>query len=149
MAGKYVDHHINMLADQTTRKDQIIMNTFILGSVPGAYFNAVLLCFFVNLLRQNGLVLNPVKAAKLIWPVFRSMLLGFVPAVLLSSIIQWLIPSLGNITLVLGPLGALVSAILLHRFLLGEVGNPRQWNIAIAILTGAMILLVWTSFNSL
>jgi hypothetical protein len=124
------------------------MNTIVLGSLPGVYFNAVLICFFFNLLRQNGLVLNPVKAAKLIWPVFKSMLLGFVPAAILSSLIQRLIPSPSIIAIVIVSLGALISAILLHRFLLGEVDSPRKWNIAIAILVCAMILLLWTSFSS-
>ena len=125
------------------------MNTIVLGSLPGVYFNAVLICFFVNLLCQNGVVLNPVKAVSLIWPAFRSMLLGFVPAAILSSLIQQLIPSPNIITIVIVWLGALVSAILLHRFLLGEVDSPRKWNIAIAILACAMILLLWTSFYSL
>lgn len=123
------------------------MSAIVFGSIPGAYFNAVLVCFFVNLLRQNGLVLNPFKAAKLIWPAFKSMLLGIVPTAILSSLIQWLIPSLSSANLVIVPLGALVSAILLHRVLLDNVSNPKLWNIAIAILVCAMFLFILAVFN--
>lgn len=135
--------------NQTSQGKQYTMNAIFFGSIPGAYFNAVLVCFFVNLLRQNGLVLNPFKAAKLIWPAFKSMLLGFVPAAILSSLIQWLIPSLSSASLIIAPLGALVSAILLHRFLLNDVSNSKPWNIAIAVLACAMILFVWVVLNSL
>lgn len=124
------------------------MNAIVLGSLLGVYFNAVLICFFVNLVRQNGLVLNPVKSAKLIWPLLRSMLLGFAPAAIFISLIQQLIQSPNIVTVVIFSLGALVSAILLHRFLLSEVDNPRKWNVAIAILACAMILLLWAPFNS-
>ena len=120
-----------------------------LGSVPGAYFNAVLVCFFVNLFRQHGLVFNPVKAVKLIWPVFKAMLLGFIPAAIASTVIQQLVPSLVNAPLLIAPLGALVSAVLLHRMFLTEISNTRNWNIAIAILTLVQVVLVGSALSQL
>lgn len=118
-----------------------------LGSIPGAYFNAVLICFFVNLFRQHGLVFNPVKAMKLIWPVFKAMLLGFIPAAIASTVIQQLVPSLVNAPLLIVPLGALVSAVLLHRMFLTEIGNTRNWNIAVAILAVVQIALLGFSLS--
>jgi hypothetical protein len=105
-----------------------------LASVPGAYFNAVLVCFFVNLFRLHGLVFNPTKALKLVLPAFKTMLSGFVPAVILTTAIQMSTPSMTYGPLLLVPLGILVSAVLLHRMLLAEISNTRNWNVAIAIL---------------
>jgi len=81
------------------------MSGVFLVSVPGAYFNAVLMCFFVNLYRQHGFVFNPVKAMKLIRSAFKAMLLGVLPAVILSMVIQQLMPSLIHAPLLIVPLG--------------------------------------------
>jgi hypothetical protein len=59
-----------------------------LGSVSGAYPNSVLMCFFVNLLRQHSLVYNLKKVMALGWPAFRAIILGFVPAVVMATFIE-------------------------------------------------------------
>ena len=124
------------------------LNIIFATSLTGIYFNSVLICFFVNLLRQNGMVLSPIKAARLVWPAFKSLLLGFFPAALLSALIQWLAPSFNSITFAIISMGGLISAILLHRYLLGEVNSTRPWNVAIVLLTLLMAFLTWTALGS-
>jgi hypothetical protein len=112
-----------------------------MGSISGAYLNSVLMCFFVNLLRQHGLVYDLKKVMALGWPAFRAIILGFVPAVVMATYIEWLVPSLTSVVPLSIPVGAFVSAVLVHRFFLTVVGNSRIWNFAILTLTGVQISL--------
>ena len=116
-----------------------------LSSIPGAYFNAVLICYFVHLLRTHGLIFNPVRVVKLMWPVLKAMLCGFVPAAIITAILLNHQASSPNLALVLGPLGALVSAIVLHRLLLRDISETRPWTMAIVILALVQTLLVAVS----
>lgn len=125
------------------------MVVIFLGSIPSTYFNAVWMCFFVNLLRQHGLVFNPMKAFKLVWPAFKTLLVGFVPAALLIPVVQKLMPSLTYAPLLLVSLGLLVSAALLHRMLLTHISNTRKWNVAIAILAIVQVVLLGFALSQL
>lgn len=113
-----------------------------LGSLPGAYFNAVLICYFVHLLRTHGMTFDPLKVVKLMWPVLKAMLFGFLPAAIVTAILLNHQASSPNLALVVGPLGALASAIVLHRLLLRDITDTRPWNKAIGILVLVQILFV-------
>ncbi len=106
-----------------------------------AYFNAVLLCYFFHLFRKYGVVLNPVKAWKLLWPILRAMLLVVFPAFLLGLVVMGLVPSLAFVSISLVVLGIFATAILFHRSLLTEITSPKNWNIAIAIMIVAQLAL--------
>ncbi len=116
-----------------------------LGSIPGAYFNAVLICFFSNLLRHHGLASNLINAIKLSWPVLEAILAGYVPAVLISAIIQYFVPSLASVQYLLIPLGVLISATLLRRTFLTENSKTKKWNIVIIILTLLQVMYLGIS----
>ena len=116
----------------------------ILTSLPGAYFNAVLVCYFVS-----GLFPKPMAAMKSEWPFLRSVLAGFVPASFLSALIQWQLPTYNGFAIFVVCVGVVVSAVLLHRSLLTEAKQPRRWNTAIAVLACGMIVLLGLSLNSL
>jgi len=131
----------NKLLENLSRN---MMTGIFLSSVPGAYFNGILICFFVDLIRQHGFILSPWKVAKLTWPILKSLLLGFVPAVLISQFIQYFTSPALSISLILGALGVFVSAVLLHRVLLTKVNKATNWNIAIVVL--ALIQLALLGF---
>ena len=85
---------------------------------------------------------DPLKVVKLMWPVLKAMLFGFLPAAIVTAILLNHQASSPNLALVLGPLGALASAIVLHRLLLRDITDTRPWNKAIGILVLVQILFV-------
>lgn len=111
------------------------MTTLLLTSIPASYFNAAMICFFATVLRQHGLIFNPITSAKLMWPLIRAVLIGFVPAAALGNLLLAFAPSWGTVGLVLVSLGALLGAILIHRIVLGVVTRKVRWNWAIAVVT--------------
>lgn len=128
--------------------DNLLNNPLALLFIPGAYFNAVMICLFFKTLRRNGPIFNPLKAAKLLWFLFklllRALLFGFIPAVLISTLFRYIAPNWNLTAISIILLGILFSAFLIHRVALTEVVAKTKWNWAIAIMT----LFQITAFGS-
>lgn len=125
-----------------------LKNPLFLFYILGAYFNAVMICLFVKTLRRNGPIFSPLKAVKLLWPLLKTLvkalLLGFIPAVLLSRLLEYIVPSWNLVALAIILLGVLFSAIFVHRIVLTDVVALAKWNWVIVTLT----LLQITAFGS-
>lgn len=121
-----------------------LKNPLFLFYIPGAYFNAVMICLFVKTLRQNGPIFSPLKAVKLLWPLLKTLvkalLLGFIPALLLSKLLQHIAPSWDLVALSIILLGVLFSAIFVHRIVLADVVTQAKWNWVIVTLTLLQII---------
>lgn len=117
-------------------------------SLPGAYFNSVLLVWFFVLFSEKGLVFSISRSFSALKPLLRCLLFGIVPGTILSNIIA--IFGTNSVFSVSVPvlIGAVVSAWILHRDILAHVQNKRTVNIAIAIIFLAMVALVgWVSLQ--
>lgn len=117
----------------------LLKNPLFLFYIPGAYFNAVMICLFVKTLRRNGPIFNPLKAVKLLWPLLqilvKALFFGLIPAVLLSTLVQYIAPSWSLVALAIILLGILFSAIFVHRVMLSDIVAPAKWNWIIVVLT--------------
>ena len=119
-------------------------------NIPGAYFNALLVCFFVVYFREYGFILNPLRALKSLkafWPVLKASLFGFIPAVLVLIVAQRLAPNLSNTyQRAIPALGIFISAVLLHKHLLPQFKNRIFFNISVAVLIALQVALIATLF---
>lgn len=119
--------------------DSFLKFPLVLFAIPAAYFNAVMICLLVKTLRRNGPIFNPLHAVKLLWSLLKillkALLVGFVPAMLLSALVRYITPSWSLFSIFVVLLGTLLSAVLIHRVLLTKIVAQTKWNWAIAILT--------------
>lgn len=117
----------------------LLKNPLYLFYIPGAYFNAVMICLIVKTLRRNGPIFSPLKAMKLLWPLLKTLvkalLWGFIPAVLISALVRHFAPSGSWVSISIILLGILMSAIYVHRVVLTDVVEQAKWNWVIVILT--------------
>lgn len=115
--------------------------------IPGAYFNAMLFCFFVALFQEDRPTLNLVKSLKAFWPALKATLVGFLPAAVIASTILWFFPSLPDryqVTVML--LGVFVSAVVLHRFLLNKFEKWVAFHLSAAALIALQVGLTAVLF---
>ncbi|MEL6684518.1 MAG: hypothetical protein AAFN63_18580 [Pseudomonadota bacterium] len=111
------------------------MDLLILTSLPGAYFNALLACFFVLLIKEQGLVVSPLKFFGIFWPVLKPLLLGFFPAAVIGLLVLQLGPSQNIVYYtILISFGLFVSAALFHRYLLTKFHKMVVWHLLIMVL---------------
>ena len=110
-----------------------------LTSLPGVYLNATLLAFMIIQIRKHGFIFSPVKIARVSWPLFRGLLLGAIPALLITSAFQQLEQPIwiSQATLMVG---FLFSAVLLHRASLEQVTNSKKCNWLIYILAAFQVV---------
>ncbi len=120
-----------------------------LSKIPAAYFNAVGICFFVQSYRLHGLIMKPVQGMKESWLLFRAMLFGFVPVVLLGFVVMAFVPAEREILLISGSIGAFICSALVHRTILGRAEHHTKWNWAIGILVLAQLIAygIWFLFS--
>ena len=118
-----------------------------LATLPDAYLNAAVLAFMIIQIRVHGFIFNPLKVARVLLPLFRCLLFGALPALVVASIFQQLEQPvwLTQATLMLG---ALVSAVLLHRACLRQVTNSKKCNWLIGILASLQVLFFAITLSS-
>ncbi|MEM7215214.1 MAG: hypothetical protein AAF423_06690 [Pseudomonadota bacterium] len=112
---------------------------FVLGAMVSAYFNAAMMCFLAKIAYEHGTIWNPVKAVAVLWPMLKAILLGFLPAGFLSAVFLYFFPGWEQVPIIIISFGVLVSALLLHSYLLALVEHRPGWNWAIAILAFTQI----------
>lgn len=102
---------------------------------------------------MHGVVLNPVRAAKLGWPIlkafFKAFCFGIGPVIILDLSFTYFAPFLVNSMDFLAPLGGLISAILLHRMFLAEISHISHWNIVISMWAVAQLAFIGIMFSVL
>jgi hypothetical protein len=104
-------------------------------SLPGIYFNAILICWFTVYYQKNGMVSSSIKPMKSIRPLLKAFAVGGLPGLVLSNILLFQLPKAGALIISTPALiGILISGILLHKDFLSNVGKKRTWNIRIALI---------------
>ncbi|MEP3635909.1 MAG: hypothetical protein ABJN14_01440 [Paracoccaceae bacterium] len=111
----------------------------IIKLIPASFFNAALVCFFVLLFREYGLIFRPQIAFKALAPVLRAVAFGVIPAAIIANLAVFLIPTISGRSDFITLIGAMVSGILLYRNVMSRVHNRTAWNIAVVVLTLIMI----------
>lgn len=121
---------------------------FFLLSLPGTYFNSVLLVWFFVLFSEHGLIFSIARAFSVLKPLLKCLLYGIIPGTIISNIIAFV--EKNSIFWVSVPVlvGMAVSAWLLHKEVLLHVQRKRTGNIAIAVVFLTMTALVgWISIE--
>ncbi|WP_171207338.1 MULTISPECIES: hypothetical protein [unclassified Ruegeria] len=114
----------------------------ILFSIPGVYFNAVLLTWFVETFRKNGLVFAPARGFKLMTPVFKAFLFGVVPGAVITNYLAFYTEKPHVYVSVPMVIGIVVSGIVLHRDLISHSENLPKTNAVIAGI-GLALAVFW------
>lgn len=111
----------------------------LLLSIPGAYLNAGIVCYFIWLIQRRGTADDPGSGWGWLRPLGPVALWGVVPGAILGNLLA-LFGSTFAGSLVFA-IGALVSAVMLQRLLMARVHRPDRWNLAILVLTVAIMAL--------
>ncbi|WP_170556997.1 hypothetical protein [Ruegeria atlantica] len=111
-------------------------------SLPGLYFNSVLLVWFFVQFSEHGLIFSIARSFSVLKPLLRCMLYGIVPGLIVSNVIVFFGTNSILLISIPGMVGAAISAWLLHKEILGNVQNKKTGNIAIAVVFLAMAALV-------
>ena len=118
------------------------MSSYVLIAVFGAYYNATCFAWLARIFMEHGVIFQISKAVRVVWPGFRAMLIGFIPAAAMAMVVFHSLLEQRSLITVIMAIGALVSAILLHRHVINGVSNPTRWNLAIAIVVAVQLVFI-------
>ncbi|MEP1537380.1 MAG: hypothetical protein ABJQ34_15515 [Paracoccaceae bacterium] len=117
------------------------MLLIIIKMFPASFFIAVLVCFFVLVFREYGLIFRPQRAFKALAPLLRAVAFGVLPAAIIGNLAAFLIPAVLRYLDIILLIGVLVSGILLYRNVMSRIQNRTAWNVAVLVMTLCMIAL--------
>ncbi|MDA7963858.1 hypothetical protein [Ruegeria sp.] len=117
-------------------------------SIPGVYFNSVLIVWFITIFSIHGFIFSPVRAFKTMKPVMKAFLYGFIPGALISNIIAFNMETANILAMLPVVFGVAVSAFVLHKELFRISSNPRKTVMYVAVFFVLMTLLFgWSAFS--
>ncbi|SMO39307.1 hypothetical protein [Ruegeria faecimaris] len=112
--------------------------SFILYPLPFTYLISVVAAWFlVHTIGEKSGIPRAIKAEVIFYPIFLSVLKGFVPGILLSIVLSEVFGVVGPLVLVPTEVGYVVSGLLLHRKLHQSVSDK----LAAHCIVGAIALI--------
>ncbi|KPN62010.1 hypothetical protein SAMN04488527_11818 [Aliiroseovarius crassostreae] len=116
-------------------------------SIPGIYFNPVLIVWFVTMLAKHGLIFSPIRAFNVMKPLSKAVLYGFVPDAILTNVITFSLGKSNLLVILPAVIGISFSAYMLHWELIINSANSRRTNIYVLNVGLIMTLsLGWCIF---
>ncbi len=98
--------------------------TFILHQLPFSYLVSVTAAWFlVHTIGEKSGIPRALKAELIMYPIFLSVLKGFVPGILLSIVLSELLGVAGPVVMLPTLIGYLVSGLILHKKLHKSVSD--------------------------
>lgn len=117
-------------------------------SLPGIYFNSVLIVWFTTIFSIHGFIFSPIRAFKTMKPVMKALLYGFIPGALISNVIAFSSDSVSILATLPAVIGVAVSAYILHKDLFIISLNARRTAIFVAVFFVLMaVLFGWSAFR--
>ncbi len=116
------------------------LQLFVL-SIPGVYFNSVLIVWFVTMFAKHGLIFSPIRAFNVMKPVLKAFAFGFIPGAIISNLIAFSTGKINFLIVLPAMAGIVVSAYILHQDLLRQSQSTRKANIFILIIGVMMSVL--------
>ena len=118
----------------------MIISPFILwlSAVPGYWVNASIICFCIQLVRQEGLVFSPSRVFRLYWPLFRGMLIAMAGFALGFGLGALGSPSASS---VLGAACAMPGAWICDRAVMERASDIWPWRMTILTIVLGFLAL--------